>query len=110
RSIRLRLPNGQIARSTFKEHAITSQNLRVTRNVKLLVAGKQSFAEVRFYFVYKLKGNLHHLCMVSHYSGPDTVLYNKSLGAVYSCTLLGDASLAVLPVHSIQSVVAMVPH
>lgn len=32
---RLRLPNGQIARSRFKEHGKSLQNLRVTRNIKV---------------------------------------------------------------------------
>ncbi|KAG1751991.1 hypothetical protein EDD22DRAFT_784823, partial [Suillus occidentalis] len=45
----LRLPNGQVAQSAWKENGMSKQP-RMARNVKLFVDGHTSIAEVYFYF------------------------------------------------------------
>ncbi|EJD40588.1 hypothetical protein AURDEDRAFT_69965, partial [Auricularia subglabra TFB-10046 SS5] len=107
---RLQLPNGQIARSKFKEDGKSLQNLRVTRNVKLELDGATTFGEVRYYFRFPVGKGLRTLAMVLPYSGADRELYTKSSGTVYSCRPLGEAAVRVVDVGAIAAVVAMIPH
>ncbi|KZV79484.1 hypothetical protein EXIGLDRAFT_578030, partial [Exidia glandulosa HHB12029] len=83
---RLRLPNGQIARSAWKESLKPLHKVRMSRNVKRM------------------------LCMAALYTRPDADLYRRSSGALWSCSPRGEEGLAVVEIHSIGSVVAMVPH
>ncbi|KAF9059841.1 hypothetical protein BDP27DRAFT_1190999, partial [Rhodocollybia butyracea] len=110
----LRLPNGQIARSYWKEKGKV-EDLRMARNVKATVHAKPDFAEIQFYF--RFQGNLEDdqaepetLAMVSRYSKPDAQLLKDSFGTVISCKYQGADNLAVIPVKDIKSVVGMVPH
>ncbi|EJD50606.1 hypothetical protein AURDEDRAFT_58434, partial [Auricularia subglabra TFB-10046 SS5] len=107
---RLHLPNGQIARSTFKEHAKSQQNLRVTRNVKVVLDGKTRFAEVRYYFRYPFGDEIRTLCMLLPFGEADSQLYRESSGTVYSCRPLEEAAVRVVDVSAIVAVVAMIPH
>ncbi|KAJ7075031.1 hypothetical protein B0H15DRAFT_894600, partial [Mycena belliarum] len=47
---RLRLPNGQIARSAWKERQKPLKNVRMARNVKFNATGHDEIGEVQFYF------------------------------------------------------------
>ncbi|KJA13176.1 hypothetical protein HYPSUDRAFT_151868 [Hypholoma sublateritium FD-334 SS-4] len=87
---RLRLPNGQIARSQWKEAQKPLNKVRMARNVKV----RQEMG----------------LAIVSAYSEPNPDLLAASEGAFVSCQSFGDDALVAVNVLCIQSVVAMVPH
>ncbi|KAG1827777.1 hypothetical protein EV424DRAFT_1319245, partial [Suillus variegatus] len=106
---RLRLPNGQVARSAWKENAMSKQP-RMARNVKLLIDGKTTVAEVLFYFNMMLHDEEKTFAFVSEFSQPHTDLFENSSQTVFACRYRGDASLKLVEVHTIQSVVAMIPH
>ncbi|KAL1740912.1 hypothetical protein HDZ31DRAFT_46513, partial [Schizophyllum fasciatum] len=46
---RLQLPNGQTARSRWKEEAMDPKHVRMSRNVKFMASEGQRFAEVHYY-------------------------------------------------------------
>ncbi|KAJ7669957.1 hypothetical protein DFH06DRAFT_1372493 [Mycena polygramma] len=102
---RLRLPNGQIARSGWKEWQKDLEKVRMARNVKVWVNGQIEIAEVEFYFCKK-DGSV--FALASLYSRPDEELLRKSYNTVWSCK--APTELTVIRVTSIVSVVAMVPH
>jgi hypothetical protein len=66
------------------------------------------YAEVLYYFKLKMYGQECTLCMVRMYSQCIPELYASSSGTVYSCTLELTA-IQVFDVHSIHSVVAVIP-
>ncbi|KAJ6494491.1 hypothetical protein C8R45DRAFT_1052932 [Mycena sanguinolenta] len=100
---RARLPNGQIARSAWKEKQKPLRNVRMARNV--WVRGQLEVAEVHFFFRHK---NGSALALASLYSQPDEQLLRRSYNTVWSCT--APLGFTVIKVKSIESVVAMVPH
>jgi hypothetical protein len=64
-----------------------------------------------YYYFRSLIGETETtLALVSLYSPPDKNLFEHSFHTLLSCTHAGDASLQVIDVKSILSVVAMVPH
>ncbi|KAA1478538.1 hypothetical protein DENSPDRAFT_861874 [Dentipellis sp. KUC8613] len=93
----LRLPNGQVARSAWKESSKPLSQVRMARNVK-----------VQYYFQLQIDGEDKNLAMVSFYGPPDAALLAASLQTVWSCQYQGDAGMAVVDIKSICSVVAMV--
>ncbi|TFK82224.1 hypothetical protein K466DRAFT_578255 [Polyporus arcularius HHB13444] len=105
---RLLLPNGQIARTAWKEREIEDKgrDLRRSRMVKL--AGDR-FAEVLYFFRLLLDGQLHTLAVVSVFSAPDPALVAHSHGALKACFYRGHAAIEAISVKSIVSVVAMIP-
>ncbi|EIW73857.1 hypothetical protein CONPUDRAFT_68274 [Coniophora puteana RWD-64-598 SS2] len=111
RRARLRLPNGQIARSAWKEATMT-KGVRQSRNVKIMMphSTEPSYAEVRYYFIAKINDVTMGFAMVSLYGRPDVQLRDKSLNNIHACRYHGDTALRVINVKTIQSVVAMVPH
>ncbi|KJA13103.1 hypothetical protein HYPSUDRAFT_151950 [Hypholoma sublateritium FD-334 SS-4] len=88
---RLRLPNGQVARSRWKETLKPLRKLRTARNVKR-------------------QNTVLPLAVISAYSEPDPELLEASHGTFISCAYLGDNSVRIIDISCIQSVVAMVPH
>ncbi|KAH7903077.1 hypothetical protein BJ138DRAFT_1138795 [Hygrophoropsis aurantiaca] len=106
---RLRLPNGQIARSAWKEQSMTRQP-RMSRNVKMRLNGFQAFGEVYFYFQIQLNQELKTLALVSMYSPPDMAILKASSQTLYSCVHRGDGDLVLVEANTIESVVAMIPH
>ncbi len=128
---RLQLPNGQVARSRWKESLKPLRKLRTARNVKARVSGitlqactdtrtfiiqftadnsATGFAEVLYYFRCRQQNVVHTLAVISVYSQPDPQLLEASHGAFVSCKYLGDDSIQVIDVSQIHSVVAMIPH
>ncbi|TFY51304.1 hypothetical protein EVG20_g11063 [Dentipellis fragilis] len=108
---RLRLPNGQVARSAWKESLKPLSRLRIARNVKIRLHNQLHFAEVQFYFRFTIDGGQEkNLAMVSLFGSPDPNLLELSSQAVWSCTYGGEQNMLVIDIKSIQSVVAMVPH
>ncbi|KAJ6529004.1 hypothetical protein B0H19DRAFT_889358, partial [Mycena capillaripes] len=106
---RLRLPNGQIARSVWREAQRPLNKLRIARNVKISFNGGQQLAEVHFYFRAKIQGTADTLALVDLYSEPDEEFLRDSYGTVAICAHGEGKHLVVIPVKDILSVVAMVP-
>ncbi|OBZ65434.1 hypothetical protein A0H81_14606 [Grifola frondosa] len=110
---RLRLPNGQVARSWWKESLKAHNKVRMARNVKIVQSEHVYFAEVQYYFQARLKRDEepHQLAMVALFSDPDALLARASYGVVLSCVRRVDEHhLVAINVKDIKSVVAMVPH
>ncbi|KAF8869902.1 hypothetical protein CPB84DRAFT_1693643 [Gymnopilus junonius] len=108
---RLRLPNGQVARSRWKESLKPLRKLRTARNVKFIDnVGITHFGEVLYYFRCRRQDTLLTLAVLSVYSEPDPELLAASHGTFISCRYLGDSSTQVIDVRHIKAVVAMVPH
>jgi hypothetical protein len=127
---RLRLPNGQVARSAWKEKLRPLKKVRMARNVMVRFlsvpliyhsnfhiqvrkpeTNHDIFAEVQYYFRLQLEDNAEvTLAMVSCFSSPDKTLLDVSHNTLRSCTFLDQGGLAVIDVKYINSVIAMVPH
>ncbi|EIW74217.1 hypothetical protein CONPUDRAFT_67828 [Coniophora puteana RWD-64-598 SS2] len=103
---RLRLPNGQVARSLWKESMMTRRT-RMSRNVKIQINRSIRFAEVYYYFQ---AGDNKTFALVSLYGTPNEQIYQQSLGTVIACPYRGNADLRVIEITDIKSVVAMVLH
>ncbi|KAF8897773.1 hypothetical protein BD779DRAFT_1667694 [Infundibulicybe gibba] len=109
---RLRLPNGQIARSAWKESLRAHRKVRMARNVKIAFDnGTLQYGEVQYFFrAFIQAGSLpKSLALVSLYSPPDAELLRRSNNTIWACRYQGMDSLHVIDVRSILSVVAMVP-
>ncbi|KAI0347539.1 hypothetical protein BDW22DRAFT_1322409 [Trametopsis cervina] len=110
---RLRLPNGQIARA-WKEKEKSSDRLRTSRNVKpmkIIHKQRKEYAEVHYYFqVLMCNGSLQAFAMISIFEPPNIDLLNKSASTFWSCRHPGNVGLTIIPIQSIQSVVAVIPH
>ncbi|KAG0701436.1 hypothetical protein DFH29DRAFT_990075 [Suillus ampliporus] len=111
---RLCLPNGQIARSAWRETLRPIEQTCMSRNVKLKLSGQIRFAEV-FYFTRLAvededQNDWHFIdvTVVQLYSPPDHALLKCSFQTVVSCMQLDE--IAVVNVKSILSVIALVPH
>ncbi|KIJ44524.1 hypothetical protein M422DRAFT_104374, partial [Sphaerobolus stellatus SS14] len=64
---RLKLPNGQIARSLWKETSISLKNIRQARCVKVKIDGIICFAEVQFYFCMTVLKELKAVALIRLY-------------------------------------------
>ncbi|KAJ7575210.1 hypothetical protein C8J56DRAFT_801872 [Mycena floridula] len=113
RYARLKLPNGQIARSSWKELEKEEETVRRARNVKLTIWAETRFAEIMFFFqasVSSDNGDVPlNLAMVSLYGPDDQALKQLSYGVLRVCEYHGNAGLMVIDAKSITEVVAMVP-
>ncbi|KZS87307.1 hypothetical protein SISNIDRAFT_419766 [Sistotremastrum niveocremeum HHB9708] len=107
---RLGLPNGQIARSLMKEGKKLLDEVRMSRNVKILASNQIIIAEVQYYFQLPVKGVEQTVALVSIYSPPHPTLLAHSHQTLWSSTYQGRSALAIYNVKQIASVVAMVPH
>ncbi|KAI0767543.1 hypothetical protein C8Q74DRAFT_1203821 [Fomes fomentarius] len=108
---RLRLPNGQICRTAWKE--VPNQMTRLARNVKALSPLETvefNYGEILYYFQCIIFGRLHTLAMITKYGPPQTDLFEKSYGVIWAChaSRHGDG-LTVIDVKSIVGCVAMIP-
>ncbi|KAI0054683.1 hypothetical protein BV25DRAFT_1816712 [Artomyces pyxidatus] len=88
---RLRLPNGQVARSAWKELCKPLGNVRMSRNVKV-------------------SESVDTVAVVALYGPPDEELLQVSSQTVWLAPYLGETGLVVVKASSILSVVAMVPY
>ncbi|KAF7314579.1 hypothetical protein MKEN_00931300 [Mycena kentingensis (nom. inval.)] len=109
---RMRLPNGQIARSAWKESHKGLTRVRMARNVRYLdeELDSEAYAEVQFFFQSDLEDEPKTLALVSVYSAPDTELLAESNKTLWVCKYRGEESLKIIDVRAIASVVAMVPY
>ncbi|KAF8808613.1 hypothetical protein BYT27DRAFT_7255258 [Phlegmacium glaucopus] len=107
---RLHLPNGQVARSAWKEKLKPLDKVRMAWNVKIRLREDICFAEVYYYFQSIIGEMEMTLAVVSLYSHPCNNLLEYSYHTLLSCSYMGDAALCVIDIKSIISVVGMVPH
>ncbi|KAI0321211.1 hypothetical protein OF83DRAFT_1051645 [Amylostereum chailletii] len=106
---RCRLPNREVGRSRMRETG-GRRITRISRNVKFHTPNGFGYAEVLYYFQWKIASAVRALALVSKYGDPDPFLLASSFGAVWAAPALGDLGLAVIEVSSIVAVVGMVPH
>ncbi|THU87219.1 hypothetical protein K435DRAFT_682055 [Dendrothele bispora CBS 962.96] len=106
---RVSLPNGQIARSRWKEDLKSISNLRTARNVKLQLSGKTHFAEVHFYLYKKIGGIEKHFAVGSFYGDPHQGLLQQSSGTYYTVEHFRDIDVRAFDIKCILSVVMMAP-
>ncbi|KIJ53714.1 hypothetical protein M422DRAFT_154434 [Sphaerobolus stellatus SS14] len=111
---RLHLPNGQNARSAWRELEIERKGMdkiRCARCVKFSSEGKAHFGEVHFYFFMTIANQPVPLALVQTYSLPDEELLAKSSRTLYSVTQLREQEgLQVIKAKDIISVVSIQPH
>ncbi|KAJ7198398.1 hypothetical protein C8J57DRAFT_1545623 [Mycena rebaudengoi] len=91
---RVRLPNGQVARSAWKENIKPIEQLRCARNVKIECGGKSRFAELHFYMLFKIGEVRKPLAVVSFYGDHHRELYNASSKSYVTMQHLGDTDYA----------------
>ncbi|KAG6824974.1 hypothetical protein H0H92_005267 [Tricholoma furcatifolium] len=107
---RIRLPNGQIARSLWKEAEKPLNKLRMARNVKLMYNGHLEFGEVHFYFRFQIEEEIRTLAMIDLYSRPNSDLLRQSSYTLWTCKRVSGDRMIVVDAKAIQSVVCMAPH
>ncbi|OBZ71428.1 hypothetical protein A0H81_08373 [Grifola frondosa] len=84
----LQLPNGQIARSLWKEQNKRLEEVRMARNVKFhLEHGQPQLGMVNFYCLLDVEGVRKAVAVVSRYSERDAVLFSESSETLWSLTL-----------------------
>ncbi|EIW55808.1 uncharacterized protein TRAVEDRAFT_129723 [Trametes versicolor FP-101664 SS1] len=103
---RLRLPNGQIARSAWLEVAREERGL-FPRRARMLTQTR--FVEVMYYFQYDIHDVVHNFAMVSEFSSPDPTIARETFGVLLACLHRGDLSRRIIDVKEIVSAVGMVP-
>ncbi|KAJ7279615.1 hypothetical protein C8J57DRAFT_1058944 [Mycena rebaudengoi] len=106
---RVRLPNGQIARSRWKEDLKPIEKLRCARNVKIEYEGKSRFAEVHFFMLFKIGEVRKPLAVASLFGDHHRRLYDESSKTYVTMQHLGDTDVRVLDIHSIKSAVMLAP-
>ncbi|KAG1838385.1 hypothetical protein DFJ58DRAFT_718750 [Suillus subalutaceus] len=113
---RLRLPNGQTARSSWREKLKPLEKTRMSRNVKIKLNNKIQFAEVLYYTQLPVnvagqnadnsdddnEWHFENVAVVQMYSMPHKELLKLSLQTLVSCTLLDD--ILAIDVKNIVSV------
>lgn len=129
---RLLLPNGQIARSVWRETLKPLDQTRTSRNVKVRISdiyvmnvtdasqikyhGEVRFGEVLYFTRLSVEAGLdedrdwrwHDVALIQMYSHPDDDLLQLSSHTVTSCSRLED--ICVVSIKQILSVVSMIPH
>ncbi|KAJ7138747.1 hypothetical protein C8R43DRAFT_817736, partial [Mycena crocata] len=108
---RLRLPNGQIARSAWKEQGKALKNVRMARNIQVSSQynHRSIHSSVQFYFQADIKGRMKTLALAAPYTRPDRDLLTASSNTLWVCRTTGQSALQVVDVKTITSVVGMVP-
>ncbi|KIN96965.1 hypothetical protein M404DRAFT_32804 [Pisolithus tinctorius Marx 270] len=103
RWVRLCLPNGQIARSLWRE------KLKPSTQVHFIYGDRERFGEVQYFARLAMDATkFEDVAIVRLYSLPDEVLLQKSSHTLASSKLLNE--LVIVRIKSIKSVVAMIPH
>ncbi|KAF4587957.1 hypothetical protein EYR38_009918 [Pleurotus pulmonarius] len=89
---RLQLPNGQVARSAWKEKPKPLNKVRIARMVQICVNDSYEYGEAQFYFQHQG----HTFALLSMFSPPDDLLREESYGTLWVCSYLGLANLRVV--------------
>ncbi|KAF5334289.1 hypothetical protein D9611_014144 [Ephemerocybe angulata] len=106
---RMALPNKQFARSWWSESRARRSARRVSRMVKLDLAGETRYAEVQFYF-FDSTGKAR--AVVALFGPRHENLYNDSIGTIWACTYPDHDDinhLRIVNVADITATVAMLP-
>ncbi|KAJ7037738.1 hypothetical protein C8F04DRAFT_1091397 [Mycena alexandri] len=108
---RLRLPNGQIARSKWKESLKTLDKLRTSRCVKFEVDGSSYIGEVLFYMLLRINDTVpaKPVALVSLYGPPHPGLLAASSNTFWTAQHRRDAAIRVIDINSIKSALTMAP-
>ncbi|KAJ7127982.1 hypothetical protein C8R44DRAFT_616530 [Mycena epipterygia] len=114
---RLRLPNGQIARSAWKEKQKALNKVRMARNVRVGPVNTQyideaeteRYGEIQFFFQAEVENEIITVALISPHASLDQELFRASSKALAVFELPEDGHFEVVEVTSILSVVAMVP-
>ncbi|KAG1797247.1 hypothetical protein EV424DRAFT_1592168, partial [Suillus variegatus] len=117
---RVHLPNGQTARTVWRETQKPAEQVRVSRNIKFLLDGEIHLAEVLYFTRLAVEDinddneedrtfHWQTVALVTMYSHPDRELLELSHHTVSSCRLLVE-DVRIIDVKSITDVVGMVPH
>ncbi|KAH9002127.1 hypothetical protein EDB86DRAFT_2801244 [Lactarius hatsudake] len=101
---KLRLPNGQMARSVWQESRILSN---VRRASCIEYNSTMRIANVEFYFYMRFGESHHPLAMVTLFSLPDKDVFSDSSKTVYLCE--PTQTRVVIPITAINMVVSMFP-
>ncbi|KAG7085705.1 hypothetical protein E1B28_003249 [Marasmius oreades] len=104
---RLRLPNGQEARSLWKEGNWEIELVRRARNVKISLSMELRYAEVLYYFTVMQGNTRFTLAAVTLYSCPHPDILEKSLKMLKVCTKEEDVQ--IIDAKWIVEVVGMIP-
>ncbi|KAJ6550772.1 hypothetical protein DFH09DRAFT_1086398 [Mycena vulgaris] len=102
RGVRTRRVRGAERTAGMRAHLILQDGI--------LYDGKHVITEVQFFFRAEVNGAPEAFALVDFYSDPWDVLLEESHQTVWSCGRKVGAHLSVIPVKSILSVVAMIPH
>ncbi|KAJ7120709.1 hypothetical protein C8R43DRAFT_1136650 [Mycena crocata] len=118
---RVRLPNGMIARSSWKEDRMRVEP-RIARVVKLKAdafggdsedsdeeAPIPEFAEVRFFMTLEIQKVKHYLAVASFYGPPDPHLFKISSKRYWSVQHQRDEDVRAFKIKDIDSCVTMAP-
>ncbi|CDO77865.1 hypothetical protein BN946_scf184612.g2 [Trametes cinnabarina] len=107
---RVRLPNGQIACTAWKECAGEKRGNAVRRS-RMVKLKDNRFAEVLYLFPLTVKetNTTFYLAMVSIFSPPDSAICKEAHNILLACRYQGQRSREVVNIKDIQSVIAMVP-
>ncbi|KAF9066907.1 hypothetical protein BDP27DRAFT_1384101 [Rhodocollybia butyracea] len=106
---RLRLPNGQIARSCWKEELKELNHLQMTRNVKLNQNGSTGFAEIHYFTTFAVHDTVKFVAVGSFYGAPHQELYEQSSRTYVSVQHFRDVDIRVFDAKAILSVVTLFP-
>ncbi|KAG0693975.1 hypothetical protein DFH29DRAFT_815817 [Suillus ampliporus] len=112
----LLLPNGQVARSVWRENLKELEQIRMSCNIKLKYRGQERYGEVLYFTQLAVEADLlddadwrfADIAVIQLYSLPDNALLELSSHTVASCSRLDD--ICIVPVKKIISVIAMIPH
>ncbi|KAJ7265583.1 hypothetical protein C8J57DRAFT_1330006, partial [Mycena rebaudengoi] len=104
RYARLRLPNGQILRSAWKEEQRVLQHIRMARNARFTDdEDNEAYAEIQFFFQVDLDGEVLTLALIHLYYPPDMDLLEASSNTLWVCDGPEPASPQVIDVRVISS-------
>ncbi|KAH8799267.1 hypothetical protein DL96DRAFT_1780888 [Flagelloscypha sp. PMI_526] len=104
---RIGLPNGQIARSRWKEDM--KELKRTARNVTVSLPQGTCFAEIHYYCKVSIQNIEHQVAVASFYSAPHPELYASSFGTYISVHHNRDIDVRVIDIKCISSVVMVAP-
>ncbi|KIY62301.1 hypothetical protein CYLTODRAFT_414828 [Cylindrobasidium torrendii FP15055 ss-10] len=114
---RLRLPNGQTARSVWSEGDTPIKQLRASRHVKIATATGTSsaprtsrMAEVLYFALLEVNSREEAVAvLVRKFDKPDFRVYVKSFKTYWTARKQGDEGIACISVKDIESVVMLAP-
>ncbi|TBU31544.1 hypothetical protein BD311DRAFT_737524 [Dichomitus squalens] len=112
---RLRLPNGETARTAWKE-CEGERRGRPVHRARMVKLTDNSIAEVQYFFrLQRMREDRGTdevdmtLAMISVFTPPDPAIVRDTYGTLLACRYQGDASRKVIDVKRIKALIAMIP-